>query len=323
MEYRSVDDLNHVLRERLYLVPRDVDLIVGIPRSGLLAANLLALHLNLPLADLDGYLEGRVLYTGRTRRGIVERRVADQPRKVLILDDSSRTGAEIRAARERVAAAAMPGEHLYAAVYACTETLGEVDIHFELCDPPRVFEWNVMHHGFLKRSCLDIDGVLCADPTDEENDDGPCYSRFLEQATPRFLPTAPVGWLVTSRLEKYRAATEAWLARHGVNYGELLMMDYPDMAARRAAGQYCRFKADAYIRTRAMLFIESSHLLAEGISRLAGKPVLCIETGKIVNPNLVDRAKHRSRDLLFRIRCRVRMFVGRFQRVGEQTPPSG
>lgn len=38
-EYRSIADLNRILLERLSLVPRDIDLIVGIPRSGMLPAN--------------------------------------------------------------------------------------------------------------------------------------------------------------------------------------------------------------------------------------------------------------------------------------------
>ena len=35
-------------------LPRDVDIVAGIPRSGLLVANLLALHLNVPMTDIAG-----------------------------------------------------------------------------------------------------------------------------------------------------------------------------------------------------------------------------------------------------------------------------
>ena len=92
---------------------------------------------------------------------------------------------------------------------------------------PRVFEWNLMHGTVLANSCVDIDGVLCLDPTDEENDDGECYARFLRDTPALLLPTAPVAWLVTSRLEKYRKQTAEWLARHEVRYGA------PTRASRR------------------------------------------------------------------------------------------
>ena len=58
MNYRSVNDLNHCIVANLHRLPRDIDLVVGIPRSGVLAASLIALHLNLPLVDLDGFIEG-------------------------------------------------------------------------------------------------------------------------------------------------------------------------------------------------------------------------------------------------------------------------
>ena len=47
MNYRNIDDLNHCILQHLSILPRDFDLIVGIPRSGMFPANLLALYLNL------------------------------------------------------------------------------------------------------------------------------------------------------------------------------------------------------------------------------------------------------------------------------------
>ena len=48
MNYRNIDDLNHCILQHLSILPRDFDLIVGVPRSGMFPANLLALYLNLP-----------------------------------------------------------------------------------------------------------------------------------------------------------------------------------------------------------------------------------------------------------------------------------
>ncbi len=93
-----------------------------------------------------------------------------------------------------------------------------------------------------------------------------------------------MGWLVTSRLEKYRAQTEEWLERHKVQYGELRMMQYPDMAARRAARAYARFKSDIYLETGAWLFVESDAALAVQIAQLSGRSVFCTETREMLEP---------------------------------------
>ncbi len=50
------------------------------------------------------------------------------------------------------------------------------------------------------------------------------YMRFLENAKPLWIPNRKLGWIVTSRLEKYRTVTEKWLKDHSVEYGHLFMM---------------------------------------------------------------------------------------------------
>lgn len=72
---------------------------------------------------------------------------------------------------------------------------------------PRVFEWNVLHHPVLNDACVDIDGVLCRDPTPAENDDGRKYREFLSTVEPTIVPGQRIGHLVTSRLEQYRPKT--------------------------------------------------------------------------------------------------------------------
>ena len=40
IEYRSIADMNNIIVKNLQKLPHDIDLVVGIPRSGLLPANL-------------------------------------------------------------------------------------------------------------------------------------------------------------------------------------------------------------------------------------------------------------------------------------------
>ena len=286
MEYRTVAQLDDAVVSWLAALPRDIDIVAGIPRSGLLVANLLALHLNVPMTDVAGLIEGRVIQSGARFKGMDSRQFLSKPRHVLVVDDSLCSGSAMRKVQADLAAAALPHRLTFAAVYMAPEASldGDVDLYREIVPMPRVFEWNLMHGTVLANSCMDIDGVLCLDPTNEENDDGEEYLRFLRNTPALLLPTSAVGWLVTSRLEKYRTQTEEWLARHKVQFGELRMMQYPDMAARRAARAYARFKADIYVETGAWLFIESSAELSVQIAQLSGRSVFCTETREMLKP---------------------------------------
>jgi orotate phosphoribosyltransferase len=301
MRYRSVAELDEDVIDWLQHLPRDLELIVGIPRSGLLAATLLALHLNLPMTDVEGLIEGRVLQAGSRFTGDVAG-LLGMPRKVLVVDDSILLGRQLESVKKRLHAASLPHTIYYAALYPAPGAERKVDFFFEIVETPRCFEWNVMHHPWvLSKTCMDIDGVLCRDPSSAENDDGAQYRQFLQQADRRYLPTAPIRWLVTARLEKYRSLTEEWLTTNGVEYGELIMMDYPDMAARRAANAYASFKAETYRRTGAILFVESSSALAAEIARQSGKSVFCLETRRMIDPELLPRLRQSTAELPHRV----------------------
>ncbi len=285
MNYRSVAGLNRDIVGWLPRLPRDLDAVVGVPRSGLLAAGLVALHLDLPLTDVDGLLAGRT-FGGGARLGGARggEGFLAAGRRVLVLDDSLHTGAAMDEVRRRIAAAGLPHLIRYAAVYVVPGKDRAVDFYCRTLRAPRFFEWNLANHAGLRQACMDVDGVLCRDPTQRENDDGAGYERFLREAEPILRPKETVGWLVTCRLEKYRAQTEAWLARHNVRYGKLIMMDLPDKASRLAAGSHAAFKARVYGRVPARVFVESSARQAAEIARLSGKDVLCWETRELVRP---------------------------------------
>jgi uncharacterized HAD superfamily protein len=277
INYRSVADLNAAILNGLHRVPKSVELVVGVPRSGLLAANLLALYLNCPLTDVDAYLAGRTFRAGpRATQGI--RGPRSNPPLTLIFDDSINTGSQMINIRKEIEAAGRQEDVIYGAVYASPEARSMVDVFFETIPQPRIFQWNVLHSHVLADSCVDIDGVLCCDPLDHENDDGPAYEKFLLTAERKYFPTVEIGWLVTCRLEKYRSQTERWLRANGVSYRELIMLDLPSKEARIAANVHGKYKADVYMRSGASLFVESSKRQAIEISRLSSKQVLCTET---------------------------------------------
>jgi uncharacterized HAD superfamily protein/hypoxanthine phosphoribosyltransferase len=317
MHYRSVADMNDTIIRNLHRLPRDIDLVVGIPRSGMLAASMVSLACNLPLSDLDSLVEGRTYTSGTTKRWNARATGSDRPRRVLILDDSINGGSAMRTARERVAAAGLDGEFLFAAVYGSKPEHPSADLWFETVPQPRMFQWNFMHHKFLAQSCVDIDGVLCHDPSNAENDDGDAYVRFLTEARTLYGPTARIGRLVTSRLEKYRPQTEAWLAAQGIEYDELVMLDLPSKAERQRLGVHGGFKAEVYRKSDAILFIESEPDQAERIAALANKPVLCVETQELITPEIsamraqVAALRRRTHGRKDRLKHAVRRLIGR------------
>lgn len=306
MHYRSVADLNETILANLHRLPRDIDLVVGVPRSGLLAANLLSLMANIPLTDLDSLLDGRLYTPGTTKATARTTRPLEEMRRILILDDSISGGTAMARARERVARSGIAAEFIFAAVYATQPHHPEADMVFEQVPLPRIFQWNFMHHVALERACVDIDGVLCLDPTEDQNDDGDRYRQFLGDAIPLHATSRKIGWLVTSRLEKYRDLTEAWLKAQGIEYGELVMLDLPSKAERQRLGAHGSFKAEVYRRTDSTLFIESEERQAEAIARLSGKPVLCIETNHMHIPDDLSPAvlQRRLRNLPSRMKER-------------------
>lgn len=290
MNFKTYEDLTKCLMSNLYKIPRDIDLIVGIPRSGTMVANILALYLNLPFTDLDNFVEGRGIKTGTTRKCHGWIRSISEAGHVLIVDDSVSSGQAVKEAKKLLIEKNISIKTTFIAVYALGISKNMVDIYFEICEQPRMFEWNYMHHWALEYCCMDIDGVVCEDPTRSQNDDGKRYIDFLENAAPKFIPTQKVGMFVSSRLEKYRAQTEAWLKKYGIEYNKLIMMDGITAKERAMQGNHAGYKAEIYKNSDTILFFESEYGQALDICQLSGKPVFCIENRTLItSDNVLQR----------------------------------
>lgn len=325
MYVRTNEDMNRAILHGMREVPQDVDLIVGIPRSGLLAAMLFSLYLNKPVTDLDGLLQGRVLSTGKRPLHKGAANPIDDARRILVVDDCISQGTEMDKARAKIKEAGLDDRVLFLAVYSFPENPHKADIVLEVVPRPMTFQWSCMHSPNLANFCVDIDGILCADPTEAQDDDGRNYRAFLRDAKPLFTPVVEIGWLVTCRLEKYRAETEDWLARHGVRYRHLVMMDYDSRTAREADKRHAEYKAKVYEETGAQLFIESNPGLADQIAARTGRPVLSFSTNTLYRlpaSQRLDVLQQRSYRLIRRLRRapeKLRRMAGGFMRSGSAT----
>ncbi|MFA9462190.1 phosphoribosyltransferase [Thiohalorhabdus methylotrophus] len=297
MNYKDIADLSKDIFYSGHRFPDNMDLIVGVPRSGMLAASIVATHRNLPLIDIAGFLAGTPPWFGDTKalKPSLRFQSSWEARAPLVIDDSILTGASMKKVGKQLEYAGLRDRSNIGAVYY--EPDSEYDIDFALAPVryPRIFEWNLMHKSILNHSCVDIDGVLCRDPTPEENDDGPRYRAFLEQVPALQTPSQTIGYLVTSRLERYREETEQWLRANGIRFHHLYMMNLGSAAERRRLGGHGFFKGNIYKKVDASLFIESAHQQAMEIAQISGKSVLSFENGELVQPGGIRGALSRGR----------------------------
>ena len=258
-------------------------------------ASLIALYLNKPLTDIDSFISKKMYgvgYTKNTKECIND---FEKIKKALIVDDSIISGKSMNQAKEKLKDINI--ELIYYVAYATKNTSNMIDIYAKLIENPRVFEWNFIHHNNLINACTDMDGVLCVDPTEEENDDGKKYRYFLLNAKPKYIPTRKVGYIVTSRLEKYRAETEEWLRKYNVSYNKLIMMNVATAKERQALGNHAEYKAEIFKKLDdAYYFIESDANQAKKISEITGKHVFCINNEEFYKESLKNRIKNKLKN---------------------------
>lgn len=263
LNFKTVAELSADIAHAAPALVGEVDVVVGVPRSGVLAASLLALHAQTPLSTVDEVVAGVGPAVGVG--------------SVLLIDDTVCGGGTMRRAVAAVREARSDLEIVRAAVYRAPGTgRGAVDRYVATLATPRAFEWNIWRSVYLPNCAMDLDGVICQDP-DVVDDDGPRYQEHVERAVPRWIPRRPVLAIVTCRLERWRRQTEAWLARHGVAYRSLRMMDYPTAQARRDHGRHAAWKAEVYRDCGAWLFVESARRQATAIARATSLPVWCTD----------------------------------------------
>ena len=276
LSYYTFADMSLAIKNSLPSLPADIDLIVGIPRSGMIPAYMIALFLNKPCCSISEFING--ISPEHGHREISTYR-EDACKKVLIVDDSSYSGRSFQEAKEKLSAIASAYTFIYYSVFATERAKNTIDLYSTITTIPRIFQWNYLNHNILSKCCVDIDGVLCVDPTEEENDDGEKYKQFLLTAKPLYIPKVKIYALVTSRLEKYRLETEKWLADHGVHYEYLIMLDLPNAEERRRRGCHAAFKASVYQNyPETILFLESNDIQARLIATIAHKPCICVTT---------------------------------------------
>lgn len=260
-------------------LPKDIMYVIGIPRSGMIIASIISEQLNTKLGYFDKDKKKVIIMPNG-----ITRKVKELDGKILVVDDSINTGRSLQIVKE-----ICKDNVLYGAVYYTEESKLLINYGYKLIEHPRLFEWNLFHSKIIENSCVDIDGFLCDNPTEYENDDGHKYKLFMANTKCKIVPTHKIGYLVTCRLEKYRVDTINWLKQNGIDYANLIMMDYNSKEERQKACCYASYKANIYYKSKALLFIESSKDQAIAISELTKKPVLCTDNMTLYQSEILKR----------------------------------
>lgn len=277
LNFRSIEHLNLAIVKNLDKIRSlKIDLIVGIPRSGMLPASLIATHLQLPFTDIDSYNSNR--WYVRSKKVTVPSDIPNKPMRVLLVDDTINTG---NAMRTVLASIRKSNDTIIKfAVYGSPKNKpGDIDFVCEECPLPRAFQWNLWKHNDARNWATDMDGVLCRDPNKKENDRGPRLEQFYKTAEPKFLFTKPIKHVITSREERFRKVTEEWLSRHNINYESLIMKPTGAPGGNQSHAEY---KANTLKRLSGIdLYIESDPKQAKIMSQYINIPVWCTDNQKL------------------------------------------
>lgn len=272
MEMKSFSNLNSIIIKDLANIRKlnKFDLIVGIPRSGIIPASIISLNLNIPLADLYSYINNIILLPhGGTRS------IKNEKQKILLVDDTINTGKSMKTAIEKIKTNRPNDQIMTYAVWRSPLTdMDSIDYSSSLLSRPRIFEWNLWKKDTVIDYGFDLDGVFCKDPDIHENDKGPKLINFYKNALPKFIPKNKIGYIVTNRLEQHRAITKIWLMNNNINYRKLLMKENP-------AEGHIEHKIRKIKTLPIKLFIESDTRQAKNISAKIGIPVWCIDNQKL------------------------------------------
>ena len=268
--FKNFNCINALIYTNLYKIPADIDLIVGIPRSGLLIGSIIAEYLNKPIMDLysisDSY-ENLNLNPKASKTPIIK---LNEIKKILLVDDTVYAGTTMNNAISYIkdkynfdivtySVFVKPGMTNNCGVY-CQETE-----HF--------VPWNILKVS-AGEACFDMDGVLCEEVPRKFDTDDSKYIEFIRNSRQLFRPDRKLNTIITGRLEKYRGVTEEWLKKHNIQYDRLIMLNVKNVAERNRM-DVGKYKAEQYKKSGCSLFIESSLKQATTIKNATNKPVFC------------------------------------------------
>jgi hypoxanthine phosphoribosyltransferase len=151
INFKSYYDMSRDIAAGIQHIP-PTDIVVSIPKSGIVPATIIASFLNVQVIDIDSFL-----FAQSRRSGMRKLHSGLARQRVLVVDDSVNTGREMRRVRDRLSVLEADFDFIYCAVYGLDEgkhdTATDIVLHY--VPQPRVFQWNYRNHILAENALFD------------------------------------------------------------------------------------------------------------------------------------------------------------------------
>jgi orotate phosphoribosyltransferase len=254
-------------------LPRDFDVVVAIPRGGMLIGAIIAQRFGLPLSTPADILNG-VKWQSKAIP------LETAGKRVLLVDDWAYSGDSIKSNADFLAG---HGFDVTPATLIVSPNTKHLVAHYhKIILMPALCESELVDYrgAHLINMAMDMDGVICQECPAELNYNIKAYEKWLSTVRPLFIPSWKINTIVSCRLEKYRAVSESWLKENGVKYEKLYLWDRPEYPSVYA--DFALYKAEILKKIKPDIYYESSPFEAQIIAKTAGIPVLCWPEKRII-----------------------------------------
>lgn len=274
IHFKSYADLNSDINKNFDKISGDWDLVVGVPRSGMIPAYIISLALNINCTDIASLVSNLPLKRGVTRS--LKKSITHpwDAKRILLVDDSILSGESLRKEMESIPFF-LKNRVTTLAIYSNKPVRKDIDIVLEFVPLPRVFEWNIFHHKIVEGACVSLEGVISIEKISNKS-----------LMKPRYLPSGKINTIVSCRPESQREEVIAWLGMNGVSFSNLVMVD--DDVGFDGLDDFSKskIKSDAFKSSSAFLYVEGDSEQAKMISKESNKPVYCQSSSQIYNPGV-------------------------------------
>ena len=140
MRYMTLNDMMQTVRRNIWKIPHDIDFVIGVPRSGMICGSVVSEFINVPLIDLNSFVQG-VEPSGGMRLSLVKSNSGNTKPKVLVMDDTVFNGTSMRKSKKQLQSFNDKYDFIYGVVYLEGVAVDEVNIYLEdvRCDTDVIY----------------------------------------------------------------------------------------------------------------------------------------------------------------------------------------
>lgn len=254
----------------LFVKEPNFDAVIGIARSGLIPASVIACHFNLPLFSFNTrdkklqYLSGGL-------------RAPENPKikRPLVVEDSYAHG--YSASLIQSLRFEFPDAFIVT-IFSSTFQPEGIDAFAYFYPLPHFFEWCFMNTGYSANLVVDFDGILCHE-YEKINYSEEEFNEYIKNAAPLYLPRRFPVIILTARHSGNIGNSLLWLDKNNVKFLELHFWNGDPDARWKTPSTIAEWKAQKLrsiaARRHVNFYVESSPNIAQNVAYLTGIPTIC------------------------------------------------